>query len=104
MIILVHARPHQSLSHLLITLISQKSTTGSAKDTDVVNDTVYPSANSEDFSEDSKESVSWDSEIEYENDSDTEICLIMTMKLQIGDNHYSRGEHISSHRTFLVTL
>ena len=49
------------------------TTTGSAKDKNVVNDTVYPSANSEDSSEDSEESVSSDSEIEYENDSDTDL-------------------------------
>ena len=48
-------------------------TKGSAKDKNVVNDTVYPSANSEESSKDSKEGVSSDSETDYDNGSDTDV-------------------------------
>ena len=50
----------------------QTTSTGSAKGKNVVNDTIYPSANSE-SSKDSEESASSESEIEYDNDSDTDI-------------------------------
>ena len=49
------------------------TTTVSAKGKNVVNDTVYPSANSEESSKDSEESASSESEIEYDNDSDTDV-------------------------------